>query len=276
MDYVFKVHGLIADEFRPQAGELSDLILELGGRIHLPRTWKLVDWLHDRPKASPEIVQKRKKHQTALGILLLLLAMFALGPAVIAPGELLSVLLTGMFCLGLGIGSLWNRHRILLGAFLIPAGLFYGIAGLGGGKEFHSLVILGVGLIAVGTAALIPRKKSRHNPTAVQDVSSLFECRHSIPKNQPVCFRFTEKGLQAFTEEGKGKIQAYDDFSGVLETEDLLVIVMGNQGILLAKDELVNSEFSDFKAELSEKILWITKKGKNEYGKTGKNFDRRF
>ena len=82
--------------------------------------------------------------------------------------------------------------------------------------------------------------------------------------------------MQAFTEEGEGKTQAYDDFSGILETEDLLVIVIGNRGILLAKDELVNSEFSDFKAELSEKVLWITKKGKNEYGKTGKNFDRRF
>ena len=128
-EYVFVLRGELAEEFCSQTEELSELILELGARKQLPKTWKLVDWLRTRPKAAPEVLEKRKKHQTVLGLLVLLLALFALGPTMIAPKELLPVLLAGAVCLGAGIVSLWKRHRIMLaipdfgGAFLRNCGL---------------------------------------------------------------------------------------------------------------------------------------------------------
>lgn len=259
LEYDFVLQGPLAEELRSQVGDLSDLILELSGRKRLPKVWKLIDWLHSRPKASPEILEKRKKHQTVLGMLTLLLALFALGPAMLAPHELLSVLLMGAVCLGAGIVSLWKRHRILLAIPLILAGLFYGIAGFSGGEEFRPLLILGVGLIAVAVAALIPRRK-KQNRAAMQDVSALFERRYAIPEGQPIRICFTQQGMQAFTQQEQGEIVPYDAISGILETEDLLVIAVEKHGFLLAKSELVSGALSDFKAELAAKVLWLTKK----------------
>lgn len=274
MEYVFEIQGPLEEDLFSQASDLSELILELSGRKRLPNVWKLIDWFHSRPKARPEVLEKRKKHQTVLGILTLL-ALFALGPALIAPKELLSVLLIGSVCLGAGIVSLWKRHRIMLAIPLILAGLFYGIAGFGGGEECRPLVILGVGLIAVAVLALIPRRK-KQNRAALQDVSALFECRYSISEGQPICIRFTQLGMQAFTQQEQGEIVSYDAISGILETEDLLVIAVERHGFLLAKSELVIGVLSDFKAELSTRVLWLTKKGMNGYGKAGTNPDRRF
>lgn len=274
-EYVFVLRGELAEEFCSQTEELSELILELGARKQLPKTWKLVDWLRTRPKAAPEVLEKRKKHQTVLGLLVLLLALFALGPTMIAPKELLTVLLAGEVCLGAGIVSLWKRHRIMLAIPLILAGLFYGIAGLGGGEEFWPLLTLGVVLIAVAVLSLIPRRK-KQNRAAMQDVSALFERRSAIPEGKPIYIRFAQQGVQAFTQQEQGEILPYDTVSGILETADLLVIVMEKQGFLLAKSELSNGVFSDFKAELSTRVLWLTKKGMNGYGKARTNSDRRF
>lgn len=256
--YDFLLRGPLAEDLLSQAGELSELIWELGARKALPKAWTLIDWLDSRAKASPEILEKRKKHQTVLGIFTLLLALFALGPATLAPKELLSVLLLGAVCLGAGIVSLWKHHRLLLAIPLILAGLFYGIAGLGGGEAFRPVLILGMGLIAVAATALIPRRK-KQNRAAMQDVTALFERRSTIPEGQPICIRFTPQGMQAFTQQPE-EVVPYEAISGILETEDLLLIAVEKHGFLLAKSELVSGVLSDFKAELSAKVLWLTKK----------------
>lgn len=258
MEYVFEVQGPLADALGSQAGDFSDLILELGSRKRLPKIWKLTDWLRARPKASPETLKKRKRHQTVFGMINLLLALFAFGPALIAPKELWPLFLVGTICLGSGIASLWKRHQILLEIPLILAGLFYGIAGLGGGEEFRPLLLFGVGMIALAVVALLPRRK-KQNRTAMQDVCSLLDRRHSIPQGKPIRIRFTQQGMQAFTEQGQDEIISYDAVFGILETEDLLLVVVDEQGLLLAKSELVSGAFSDFKGELSAKTLWITR-----------------
>lgn len=261
-EYVFVLHGPLPEEFPSQREELAELILELGGRKHLPKIWMLVEWLRARPKATPEILEKRKKHRTALGLMALLLALFALGPAVTDPKELLSVLLVGVVCLGAGIVSLWKRHRRLLAVPMLLAGLFYGIAGIGGGEEFKPLLVLGILLLSVAFVAILPRKK-KQNRAAVEDIAALFERRASIPERQPVYIRFTQQGIQAKTQEEQREFWPYEAVSGILETADLLVVVLDKQGFLLAKSELAEGEFSDFKSALSPMVLWLTKKGGN-------------
>ena len=261
-EYVFVLRGPLQEEFPARQEELAELILEFGGRKYLPKTWKLVDRLRARPKATPEILEKRKKHQTVLGLLTLFLALFALGPAVTAPRELLSVLLAGAICLGTGIVALWKHHRRLLAVPMVPAGLFYAIAGLGGGEEFKPLLILGILLLSVAFVAIIPGRK-KQNRAAVEDVAALFERRASIPEGQPIHIRFTPQGMQAMTQEKQSDFWSYEAVSGILETADLLVVVLDKQGFLLAKSELAEGAFSDFKSALSPMVLWLTKKGIN-------------
>ena len=265
-EYVFVVHSHLPEEFPAQREELGELIMELGGRKHLPKTWKLVDWLRARPKAAPEVLEQRKKHRTVLGLLNLFLSLFALGPAIIAPNELLSVLLVGVVCLGAGIVSLWKYHRLLLAVPMFLAGFFYGIAGLGGGEEFQMLLVLGILLISVAFVAILPRKK-KQNRAAVEDVASLFERRNSMLEGQPIYIRFTQQGVQVMTKEKQSDFCSYEAVSGILETTDLLVVVLDKQGFLLAKSELMDDAFSDFKAELSERVLWLTERGMSGYGK---------
>ena len=259
-EYIFVLLGPLPDEFSAQQEKLAELILELGGRRFLPKVWTLVDWLRARPKASSEILVRRKKRQAVLGLMALLLALFALGPAVTAPKELLAVLLAGAACLGAGIVSLWKRHRFLLAVLMILAGLFYGIASMGGGEEFRSLLILGILLIAVAVVALLPRRKKR-NRAATEDVAALFKCRSSIPEGHPIRILFSPQGVQGIAYEKPGELLPYDAIAGILETEDLLVVVQDRQGFLLAKSELFNGVFSDFKAELSKRVLWLSEEG---------------
>ena len=259
-EYVFVLRGSPLEKYPVQRAELAELLPELAGRNRLPKTWKLVDWLRTRPKAAPEVLEKRKKYRTVLGLLTLLLALFALGPAVIAPKELMSVLLVGAVCLGTGVSSLWNRHRLLLAVPMLLAGFFYGIAGMGGGEEFKPLLVLGFTLIVVAVVALCPRRK-RENRVAMEDIAALFERRAAIQDGQPICIRFSSQGVQAMEQEEQSEPTPYEAISGILETLDLLVVVVGKQGFLLAKDELTEGVFSDFKAELSQRVLWLTKQG---------------
>ena len=261
-EYVYVLRGPLQEGFPAQREDLAELISELGGRKHLPKTWMLVEWLRARPKAAPEILEKRKKHRTALGLMTLLLALFALGPAVTAPKELLSVLLVGVVCLSAGIVSLWKRHRRLLAVPMVLAGLFYAIAGIGGGEEFKPLLVLGILLLSVAFVAILPRKK-KQNRSAVEDVAALFERRASISEGQPVYIRFTPQGMQAMTQEKQSDFWSYEAVSGILETADLLVVVLDKQGFLLTKSELAEGAFSDFKSALSPRVLWLTKKGIN-------------
>ncbi len=259
-EYLFEIRGPLPSQLRSQADEFADLISEVQSRKQLPRLWKLADRVQAIPKPDSKTLEKRRRNRTVLGVVNLLLALFGLGPALIAPETLLSVLLIGAFCLVIGIAALWKRHRVLLAVLLIPAGIFYGGAGLGGGGEL--LFVFGAGLLLAAAAALLPRGR-RRKQRAEKVGTILFDARSSMGDGDRIYLRFTEQGMQVFTAEGPSKEQdeslPYDSFLGILETEDLLLIARETQGFLLAKSELKTGTFSNLKAELSAKTLWITK-----------------
>ena len=95
------------------------------------------------------------------------------------------------------------------------------------------------------------------------DVAALFERRSSIREDQPIHIRFTPQGVQAMTQEKQSDFWSYEAVFGILETADLLVVVLDKQGFLLAKSELAEGAFSDFKSALSPMVLWLTEKGIN-------------
>ena len=97
----------------------------------------------------------------------------------------------------------------------------------------------------------------------MEDIAALFERRSSIREDQPIHIRFSPQGIQAKTQEEQSEPVPYDAISGILETTDLLLVVLEQTGFLLVKSELTEGVFSEFKSELSARVLWLTKKGRN-------------
>ena len=256
-EYVFVINGSLAPELRPQAARIAAVIPEALGRQQCPRLWKATDWLNARPKAAPQILEKRRKRRKWLGLLELLLALFALGPAMIAPEELLPVMLIGPLCLGAGIAALWRQHRVLLAVPLLLAGFFYGVAGYGGGEEYLSLLVFGMLLILVAIAALLPRGRRRKR-NLEQAGNQLFDARDALEEGSSLWVRFTEEGLCMGTEEISGAPTPYQDLLAIIEAEELLLIGVKEQGFLMSKAELISGTFEEFREELSARVNWIS------------------
>lgn len=254
--YVFQITGVFAPELRAQAARLTAAVPEAFSRKDCPRLWAATDRIRARPKADQKTLSRRRRWHTALGVVNLLLSLFALGPAVLVPKELLAVLLIGLLCLGVGIIALWGRHRKLLSALLALGGLFYGISGLGASEEYWPLLVLGGGLLAVAALGLVPwgrRKKARFQ----REGDQLFDARSALPADSCLELRFTHQGLELPTGGEEPRLEAYGDFLGILETEDLLLVGIEQRGFLLDKSELVQGDFSQFKAELAQHVTWI-------------------
>lgn len=254
--YVFQIKGVFAPELREQAARLAAAVPEAFSRKDCPKLWAATDRIRARPKADQKTLSRRRRMRTALGVVNLLLSLFALGPAVVAPEELLAVLVIGLLCLGSGIAALWGRHRKLLSVLLILWGLFYGISGLGASEEYRPLLVLGGVLLAVAVLSLIPwgrRKKARFQ----REGNQLFDARGGLPADSCLELRFTQQGLELPTGGEEPDLVPYGDFLGILETEDLLLVGIEQRGFLLAKSELVQGDFPQFKAELAQCVTWI-------------------
>lgn len=254
--YTFELRGPLPSALREQAACIVAAIPEGFSRKACPKLWKLTDRINDRPKADAITIERRRKMRTALGLFELLLSLFALGPALVAPDELMSVLFLGTICLGGGIGYLWKRHRILLAVPLILAGLFYGIAGLGGTGVFRRLLFFGVFLLAVAVAVLLPRGR-RKNKKFQKDGYDLFDARNALPPDECLHVCFTDQGMEVRSKQEKSCCTPYADFLFIIESQDLILLGVDQKGFLLSKSELTEGVFAEFKEAMSEKVSWI-------------------
>ena len=255
-EYVFVLRGPLKPELRPQAVQIAEAVPEAAARRRLPRLMKFADWLNARPKADQKTLEKRRRRRKWLGLMDLLLGLFALGPVLIAPEELPAFLIFVPICLGAGIGSLWKRHRVLLAVPLILAGFFYGVAGFGGGEAFRILLVFGIALIAVAIAALLPRGR-RQKRKNKQAGNQLFDAREAVPDGTDLYVRFTEEGMHIGTKEIPGELLPYSDFCAIIEAEDLLLISVNDRGFLTAKEELTCGNFPAFRKDLSARVTWV-------------------
>lgn len=68
-----------------------------------PHMWAIIDKLDTVPKVSENVFEKRRKRYKLYGVFLIILGLFAIIPSLMAPNELLAVLISGIVALLLGV-----------------------------------------------------------------------------------------------------------------------------------------------------------------------------
>ncbi|WP_312280394.1 hypothetical protein [Oscillibacter sp.] len=83
-------------------------LAEMKSRKACPRMWAGIDKLDAVPKVSKSTSEKRRKRYKVYGAFLIILGLFALIPGVMAPKELLAVLIVGAAAFLLGVVYLFQ------------------------------------------------------------------------------------------------------------------------------------------------------------------------
>lgn len=78
-------------------------LTEMKSRKECPKMWVAIDKLNAVPKGSKSISERSRKRSKVYGAFLVILGLFALIPGIMAPKELMSVLIAGAVAFLLGI-----------------------------------------------------------------------------------------------------------------------------------------------------------------------------
>lgn len=258
--FVFQLSSCIVEEQQVQVIQALEKRKEWISRQTCPRLWKLTDGLNQRPKAPTSVLAKRRKQRLFLSLLNWILGMFALIPALIDPKELWVVLIIGAICLGTGSGSLWREYRGVLAAVSFPAGAVLCLGAMNAWEELGRLLILGIGEVAVAIAAFVTQKHRKVKGGAEEQMAqTLLRSRQELPKGVNAFVSFAEEGMTMSQEDGSvEKVFPYSEFLCMLETQDLLLAVMGETGLLLQKKELTQGTVAEFQAFLETYVPWVS------------------
>lgn len=259
--FVFQLLPCIGEEKQLQVEQALEKRVEWFSRQKCPKLWQLSDRLNQREKASAAVLEKRRKRRIFWGLLNWALGMFALIPALTDPKELWLVLVMGIICLGAGSGALWRDYRGVLASVSLLAGSILCFGTIGAWEELGCLLPLGVGEVVVAIAALVTRKR-RKKRTEEKMALSLLRTRQELPENVEVFAVFTDESMiLSHADTGAEVVYPYQDFFCMVETQDLLLAVVGDKGMLLQKKELSQGEFSEFQAFLEKHVPWIRTEG---------------
>ena len=133
----------------------------------------------------------------------------------------------------------------VFGIFFLIAGIVLLLTGLNGSGGLNGPLVGGIIGLFVGITYLSP--KSNMPPRkCVQTAQKLLDMRRTIPYARA---RFTEEGLTINT---AGTIP-YSQIEGMLETEDLYLMIINNSAMFLIKTELMEGtceEFSNFMQQI--------------------------
>lgn len=94
------------EQTKAQLLHALETLAEIKSRNEQPAMWQMIDKLNAVPKVSQKTSEKRRKRYRLYGVILLGLGLFATLPSLMAPKELLPVLVVGIISLVLGALSL--------------------------------------------------------------------------------------------------------------------------------------------------------------------------
>ena len=225
-EFVFRITEMDTDALHPQVCRALEKRVELHSRQKCPAMWRLTDRLRSVKKVPAPVRQRRRKRRTVLALVNWLLAIFALLPSLLSPGELWPVLLAGAVCFGVGITVLWRNARRLLGVLQLTVG---------------ALLCLGGGA----------------NP---EELGRLLQGREHVDGQEKIQVRFTEAGMVFWqTETGtQSEPMAYPDFENLLETEDLLMVIYGDRALLLQKKDLQTGTMPELRVFLQARAPYAS------------------
>lgn len=102
MEFSFRL-SRYEEQTREELFYALEQIRKARSRETFPKLWSVIDGLGAGKKVSQEVSIKRRKRYRVYGVLLIGLGVFAIVPGVMAPKELLSVLIVGGFSLCMGL-----------------------------------------------------------------------------------------------------------------------------------------------------------------------------
>ena len=165
MEYRFVLQALPAEE--PALRQVSkglERLTEARSREKMPGVWKVTDWLNSAQEGRPPISSVRRNFRRVMALLCWLLGVFALIPALTAPGELLSVLIAGAAAFGVGTGMLWALLPRTLGVLSLLVALPLLMGSLGSPEVLGNLLGFGILMLLLGVAVLASRLIRRESP----------------------------------------------------------------------------------------------------------------
>lgn len=112
MEFTFQLSNYNSNSLNEQLSRALEKQTELLSRNKLPRLWKGIDKLNSS-KTKESVPKKQNFRYKIYGIVLLLLGILLLIPALMKPSELIVPMLTGTFCVGLGIMYLSTPRKTI-------------------------------------------------------------------------------------------------------------------------------------------------------------------
>lgn len=248
----------IEDSATSQLSQVLEKRVELVSRRKLPALWRFHDWLNRRPKALPEVLQKRRKRHAFLGLWVWAMSVFLLIPSVMEPGEMWLPLVVSLGCFVIGCISLWNTKRGLLAAINLFQGIVLCAGALADREQLGPLLIPGVGCVLIGLVAFYCSNVRKRASRFDREAEAMVQHQKSLPEMQSLQVRFEESGLALGKESAEEERRiGYEVFEFVAETRDLLVVICNDIAVVLQKKDLQQGNMDALRDLLNSKIQYI-------------------
>ena len=260
MMYRFVLQPVQEESLFRQVSEGLERLTEARSREKMPGAWKVIDWLNGSRKNRAPISAGRRNFRRGLALADWLLGIFALVPALIAPGELMPVLIAGATAFGVGTGMLWVLLPRTMGVLSLLISLPLVAGSLGNPESLGNLLGFGILLLLLGLAVLVSRKMRRESPydraareivcharDFLQDIDSFWFLPEGIgatreadtPPDSDAGEADTSPDQDARkTEVPPESLLSYDKVERAVETEDCWILVIDQKALLLQKKEL--------------------------------------
>lgn len=246
------------DTVIPQVSQVLEERTELAARQSFPALWNLIDRLNQKPKAPPQVLQKRRKRETFWGVLLWPLSMFLMIPSAMEPLVMPVPLTMSIVGYIVSYAALWRVKRRLLAAMNLFLGVLLCVGVLADQAQLGALILPGLVCVIGGFAALKWEKSAKQTSAVEREASALVQRYTSLNGLESMFVSFEECGM-VFKTEHLEEIQkvSYETFGFVAETEDLLVSVYEEKGLILQKKDLKQGNMNQLREFLQSKVRFI-------------------
>ena len=249
--YSFSISPMDTVSLRPQVRDALERYSEILSRRQHPKMWELTDKINSVPKVSQAISDKRRRRRTVLGLMNWLLSLVLLLPGLMEPQALLTPLLVGAICFGIGTVILWRNLRAVLAILSMPLGLLLLLGACNNPKTLGCFLIFSLILLALGAAALITRRRAPRDPYD-RAAGKLLEGREN-PELRVLRVLFDSDGMVITHVAAQEHHRVpYSEMAMILETKDRLLPITDEVIVTLQKQDQCTGMLTDLREWLQE------------------------
>lgn len=259
MEQIFSFHVTPPDPDRlcSQVTRALEQRTEVLSREKCPRLWALADRFNHQEKAPLPVRRRRRRQRTVLSLICWLLSLVLLVPGLMDPRQLLIPLLVGGITLTMGTIVLWACRPALLGTLSLLSGILLCLGAWGDPSVMGSVLWLGIVQAAVGAAALMTCRKKKPSPYE-REAARLLRDRAAATNLQAVCISFSDAGMSITAESMDTAHQIpFEDMFLILETEDLLVVIISDTATILQKADLFTGTLPQLRELLRQRTQYV-------------------